>query len=289
MRHNLESKISTPTTLGPLTIDLGLDEVIARLSQKAAVDGVLVMGSGGNGDLHPASDYDLLVVLNDVSAPLYLVATEIDHRLAEIYFVSAEKLDGFLYTEPPLHPVDIDAAVIRWLQTGRIAFDRSGLLSRAQDRFRQREWQDWLEPQTALQLHQTWFSVNYNLVQTQRMLASRDPVYATTVDLRLLYTVMEVWQAYFRLRGLPSLGEKHDIRYLARTDPEYLDLFRCYLAEPDRARKFELYRRLADIALAPLGGLWQDGTTAVQFPAGMEWQPDTVENALAAWRELVTE
>jgi hypothetical protein len=38
-----------------------------------------------------------------------------------------------------------------------------------------------------------------------------------------------------------------------------------------------------------LGGLWQDGTTAVQFPAGMEWQPDTVENALAAWRELVTE
>lgn len=289
MRHNLESKTGTPTTLGPLTIDLGLDEVIARLSRKPAVDGIMVMGSGGNGDLHPASDYDLFVVLNDMPSPLYLVATEIDHRLAEIYFASAEKLEGFLSAEPPLHPVDIDAAVIRWLQTGRIAFDRSGLLSRAQDRFRQREWQDWFEPQTGPQLHQTWFSVNYNLVQTQRMLASPDPVYATAVDLRLLYTVVEVWQAYFRLRGLPSLGEKHDIRYLARTDPEYLDLFRCCLSEPDRARKFELYRRMADIALAPMGGLWREGTTAVQFRGDTKWQPDMVENALAAWRELVTE
>jgi predicted nucleotidyltransferase len=289
VRHNLESKISTPTTLGPLTIDLGLDEVIARLSRKRVVDGILVMGSGGTGDMHPASDYDLFVVLNDMSAPLYLVATEIDHRLAEIYFASTEKLEGFLYAEPPLHPVDIDAAVIRWLQTGRIDFDRSDLLSRVQDKFCQREWQDWFEPQTDLQLHQTWFSVNYNLAQTQRMLASPDPVYATAVDLRLLYTVKEVWQAYFSLRGLPSLGEKHDIRYLAAHDPEYLDLFRCCLAEPDRARKFELYRRLAELALAPMGGLWQDGTTAMQFSGDTEWQPDTVGNALAAWRELVTE
>ncbi|MDQ3705228.1 MAG: nucleotidyltransferase domain-containing protein [Chloroflexota bacterium] len=289
MRHSLESKTGTPPTLGPLTIDLSLDEVVARLSGKPAVDGILVMGSGVTGDMHPASDYDLFVVLSDMPSPLYLVATEIDHHFAEIYFGSVEKLEGYLAAEPPLHPVDIDAAVIRWLQTGRIAFDRYGLLSRAQSKFRQREWQHWFEPQSGLQLHQTWFSVNYNLVQTQRMLASPDPVYATTVDLRLLYTVMEVWQAYFRLRGLPSLGEKHDIRYLAANDPEYLDLFRCCLAEPDRARKFELYRRLADIALAPLGGLWQDGTTAMQFRGDKQWQPDTVDKALAFWQELVTE
>jgi predicted nucleotidyltransferase len=289
VRHNLESKTGTPSTLGPLTIELSLDEVITRLSGKPAVHGILVMGSGGTGDMHPASDYDLFVVLNDMPSPFYLVATEIDRRFAEIYFESAEKLEGYLTAEPPLHPVDIGAAVIRWLQTGRIAFDRSGLLSRAQDMLRQREWQHWFEPQTDLQLHQTWFSVNYNVAQTRRMLVSPDPVYATTVDLRLLYTVVEVWQAYFRLRGLPSLGEKHDIRYLAANDPEYLDLFRCCLAEPDRARKFELYRRLADTALAPLGGLWQDGTTAMQFRGDTEWQPDTVDSALAFWRELVTE
>jgi hypothetical protein len=121
------------------------------------------------------------------------------------------------------------------------------------------------------------------------MLASPDPVYQTTVDLRLLYTIMEVWQAYFRLRRLPSLGEKHDIRYLAAHDPEYLDLFRCCLAEPDRAHKFELYRRLAEVALAPVGGLWQEGTTAIQLRGETQWQPDTVDNALAFWQELVTE
>jgi hypothetical protein len=121
------------------------------------------------------------------------------------------------------------------------------------------------------------------------MLASPDPVYRTTVDLRLLYTTMEVWQAYFRLRRLPSLGEKHDIRYLGMTDPEYLDLFRRCLAEADRSRKFELYRRLAEIALAPMGGLCREGTTAMQLRGDTDWQPDTVDNALAFWRELVTE
>lgn len=289
MRHDLASKNGAPPTLGPLTTGLSLAEVVARLSKEPVVDGILVMGSGGTPDMHPASDYDLFVVLNAMPAPLYLVATEIDHRLAEIYFGSTEKLQGYIAAEPPLQPVDIDAAVIRWLQTGHVAFDRSGLLCRAQDRFRQREWQDWFKPQSDLQLHQTWFSVNYNLAQTRRMLASPDPVYRTAVDLRLLYTVMEVWQAYFKLRRLPSLGEKHDVRYLAANDPEYLDLFRCCLAEPDRARKFELYGRLADIALAPMGGLWQEGTTAMQLRGDTQWQSDTVDNALAFWRELVTE
>lgn len=278
-----------PPTLGPLTTNLSLDEVIARLAKKSEVEGVLLMGSSGTLDMHLASDYDLFVVLNEMPSPLFLVITEIDHRLTEIYFASTHKLEGYTAAEPPLQPVDIDAAVIRWLQTGRIAFDRSGLLSRAQERFRQREWKDWFEPQTGLQLHQTWFSVNYNLAQTRRMLASPDPVYQTTVDLRLLYTLMEVWQAYFRVRRLPSLGEKHDIRYLAEKDPECLDLFRCCLAEPDRARKFELYRRLAELALAPIGGLWQEGTTAIQLRSETACQPDTVDNALAFWRELVTE
>ncbi len=278
-----------PPTLGPLTTELSLGEVIARLSEKRAVEGVLVMGSGGTADMHPASDYDLYVVLNDMPSPLYLVVTEIDHRLAEIYFGSAEKLEGYLAAEPPLQPVDIDAAVIRWLQTGRIAFDRSGLMSAAQEKFRERAWQDWFKPHTDLQLHQTWFSVNYNLAQTRRMLASPDPVYRTAVDLRLLYTIMEVWQAYFKLRRLPSLGEKHDIRYLAANEPEYLDLFRCCLAEPEPARKFELYRRLAELALAPMGGLWREVTTAMQLRGETVCQPDTLDNALAFWRELVTE
>lgn len=289
MRQNLETKSSVPPTLGPLTNDLSLDEVITRLAAKPKVDGILIMGSGGSGDMHPASDYDLFVVLNDMPLPLYLVMTEIDHRQSEIYFGSTDKVEGYIAAEPPLQPVDIDAAVIRWLQTGRIVFDRSGLLSRAHDRFSQREWQAWFKPQSDLQLHQTWFSVNYNLVQTRRMLASSDPVYQTTVDLRLLYTIMEVWQAYFMLRRLPSLGEKHDIRYLAANDPEYVELFRCCLAEPDRARKFALYRRLADVALAPMGGLWKEGTTAMQLRGDTQWHPDTVDNAFAFWQELITE
>jgi hypothetical protein len=61
------------------------------------------------------------------------------------------------------------------------------------------------------------------------------------------------------------------------------------LAEPGRARKFELYCRLAEVDLAPVGGLWQEGTTAMQLRGETQWPPDTVDNALAFWRELVME
>jgi hypothetical protein len=106
------------------------------------------------------------------------------------------------------------------------------------------------------------------------------------VDIRLLYSLPEVFVGYSRARGLPWRGEKELIRHLQRHDPHSLDLFRQCIAETDRERKVALYEQAAALALEPVGGLWPQEATAVQFQGGAVWRSDTVENALAFWDSL---
>ena len=277
-----------PETTPARTVEMALDEVIRRLSRHPAVDGILVMGSTAGDAMRPESDYDLLVVLAGTDAPLFLIVTTIDHRLGEIYFTPATEIDailasGDLATLARDH-LRLGGTLLAWLHHGQIVFDRSQRLRRAQERLASGSWHT---PAGVAGHYAAWFSINYNLRQTRRMLAADDPVYHTAVDLRLLYTLFDLWTAYFRVRDLAPQGEKKEIRYLAAHDPAYLELFRRGLAEPDRWRKFELYVQLARQTLAPVSDLWPEDATAVQLRAEVEPTPPAVANALRFWNELL--
>ena len=62
------------TTQSP-TNDLSLDEVIDRLSQRPEVDGIVVIGSLSGKQFKPHSDYDLLLVMNQMPVPLQVGLT----------------------------------------------------------------------------------------------------------------------------------------------------------------------------------------------------------------------
>ena len=267
--------------------ELTLAEVIARLGQHAAVEGVLLIGSTGQETLTPASDYDLIVILSSMPAPLHVALTYIDGRLADVIFVIVAAIDRILVSAELHEDVDsMDGKLIRWLQRGQIVFDRTGRVRQAQTRVGSGQW---LRPANDAELYAGWFSINYNVRQTRRMLASDDPVYQTAVDYRLLYTLAELWLHYFRMRRLPWEGEKGAVRYLAAHDPAYLELFHRCLAEQDRARKVSLYEQLADLTLAPVGGLWPEGDTALQFDLAASDPLDapTISAALTFWEELL--
>jgi hypothetical protein len=177
------------------------------------------------------------------------------------------------------------------LRTGRIAFDRAGRLGWAQEAARQGR-------PPALpgerEIYDTWRTIGYNAAQLRRYLASDDPVAQHAVDLRLLYSLMDVVTGYFTVRRLPWRGEKAALRYLEVHDPDYLDQLRRCLAERDRERKARQYEELARLALAPVGGLWEAGTTVVApgagYGAGGEAPPaGSAEDALALWQQLAAE
>lgn len=278
-----------PSTVVAQTNAMTLEAVIARLAAHDAVDGILLMGSTGAGILTPASDYDLLLVLAELPVPLRMVNTWIDGRLTEVYCTTVRGVERIAADPAAYSDVDEEGAIAAWLRTGRIAHDRAGRLARAQQAAR-------AAPPPALpgerEIYAAWLKIGYNVAQAKRYLSSDDPISQEAVDLRLLYSLMEVVAHYFTVRGLRWRGEKPALQYLAAHDPAYLDWLRQCLAETDRGRKVRQYEDLARLTLAPVGDVWAPGTTAVNlgppYGAGPEEAPaGGVEDALAFWQGLI--
>ena len=76
--------------------DLSLDEVLARLQQRPEIDAILLAGTTGKATFKPYSDYDLLLILNEMPEPPSLIVTGIGGVLAELYFLQAQRLDEIL-------------------------------------------------------------------------------------------------------------------------------------------------------------------------------------------------
>ncbi len=258
------------------TAHLTLQAVLDRLATRPEVEGLLTIGSTSGGAVTPVSDYDLVVVVNALPVALNVALTTIDGRLTDILFVAAAELDGGAGQWGA-------AQLGRWLRAGQVVFDRAGRLGAAQAAARAAA-----EPApTDQDRYAAWFSLNYNVQQTRRLLASADPAYQLAVDLRLLFSLHDVWRAYFTARGLGVAGEKEQARYLLAHDPAFLHAFQDCLAEAERGAKFQQYAQLAAEALAPLGRLWADGTTSVMPDPAAPWQADTPAQALAFWQRLV--
>jgi hypothetical protein len=272
------------TAISP-TNNMTLTGVIDRLAGHHAVDGIFVIGSATQPNLHPASDFDLVLVLSQMPVPLHVGLTYIDQRLTDIIFVKSTTIDEILGLDAPVSTDAWVGRTIRWLQDGHLAFDRTGRLHQAQSKVRTGQWL--LSPEQGA-FYGEWFGINYNLCQNRRMVRSDDAIYGQALNARLLYCLFEVFFAYFRFRNLLWQGEKHAIRHLAANDPEFLGLFNQCMAEIDLQRKMMLYEQLAEQATAPLGGLWPDGSTAMQFEAGTEVQEDVVRRGLGFWEDLIT-
>lgn len=273
-----------PQTTPSQSETLSLEEVVARLARHEVVAGVVLIGSTGAGAFTPASDYDLLVMLTHLPAPMHVALTTIGGRLADLIFITRSEVAALSARADEIPQDSWEARLLDWVASGRIVWDRLGELAALRRRAAT------LHPAAlpdAGDLYRTWFGVNYNLRQTQRILADADPVYQMTVDLRLLYCLSELWVAYFRLRGLAWRGEKAAIRHLVEHDPGYLQRFRRCLAETDRASKVAQYAALAAETLAPLGGLWPESATAIQFHATPPWTPGQDRVALAFWNTLL--
>ena len=266
-------KHTSPST----TRDRSLAEVITRLSANPRVEGILQIGSLAERTLTSASDYDLVIIHQpDVATapPWYVGITQIDHRLSDLIFVAALEVEHLAALAAPVALNDPLAPIIRWVQRGAIVHDRIGLLHRAKHYLAARSW---VEPTDDQAAHATWFSVNYNLAQTRRMIEADDPLYRATAEIRMaVYGYADVWHGYFTLRKLSWEGDKAAIAYLAEYDPAFLDACRQFIAETSVDARLLAYQRAAAIATSVWGGLWPPDITAMN-----------VEGALETWQTLL--
>jgi hypothetical protein len=264
---------------------LSLDDLIARLSRRPVVEGLLTIGTTAGDRLTPHSDYDLVVVLAERPVPVQVGLGSIGGRLADLLFVDRSIVRKILDHDGPFAPDAWIGRTVRWLGAGEIHFDRHGLLRRAQDKVRSHEL---LRPVGDRDVYAVWFGINYNRKQTERMLAAADPTYLEAVDLHLTYMIMQAVAGYFTVRGLLWEGEKAAVRYLREHDPVFHACLSALFAAGDRTERFRLYKELAERTLEPVPAVWSNAETAFTFdtadePGGVS----PIREAVEWWDDLI--
>jgi predicted nucleotidyltransferase len=117
-----------------------LDEVLIRLSRSNHVEGVLTLGSTRAGELHPHSDYDLLVVLSQMPVPLRVILTTIDGRLTDVLFAHSDLITEIVSGYYKRARTADEGALVERLKTGEVIHDRDGRIRQAQSILADREW-----------------------------------------------------------------------------------------------------------------------------------------------------
>lgn len=290
-RLTSETELLIDITTAAATSAITLDGVIDSVAQHAGVAGIMLLGTTGTDRLTPTSDLDILLVFGHLPAPMRMVNTWIDGRLAEVYCTTIAAIERVVADGATWRDGDEEGILHVWLREGRIVHDRSGQLAAASERAGNHSHPT---PADEREIHEAWRKIGYNVAQIKRYLAADDPMSLSAVDMRLLYSVAEVNLHYFTVRQLLWRGEKPAIRYWLEHDPEYLDCFHHFSAETNRRHRVELYEELATRALAPVGRLWREGQTMIGVGAGygsgeLAAREGTVGDALAFWKRLVTD
>ncbi len=276
--------VTRPSTTSATTFD----EVIRRLRVQEVVDGLMVVGSAARGELRPASDYDLVIVISDMPVQVDLGATVVDGRNTDLLMLSEEELDETIESSEPVNPYTFLGRVFLRMADGRIELDRSGRLEKAKQKLAGGVPLKLIDAETN---YLRWWMMNGFLRLNKRLAGSDDPVYVQAAELGIMGMLNDVMSDYFNFREILFKGEKDTIRHWAEKDPEMMSLFMECLKEPDTHRKIELFEKVAARTTAPIGDLWKDGTTSFIFKEGTLTNDSDVSDlsgrALDFWEELV--
>jgi len=273
--------ISTPSISNPLS----LEATVSRLKDSPLVDGIAEFGSRSTRHVTIASDYDLLILVKSLPAPVFQMATTIDGRLADIVLVTSETAEALLTATEPPQPRSFEALFAHKMRVAQILYDGSERLHRVKQLVTDETWQVRLsDDQYDSDSYATWFWQSHGLLHLERMAQSPDPVHLSAVDMMLTANLSMTWRSYFDTRRVAWEGEKTAVRYWAKHDEAYLQLVRKCLAATDRNQKLALYRDLVTRALEPVGPAFQKGETAVML-AGSNTKAE-VQTTLQYWDGL---
>lgn len=231
-----------------------LEQVVRHLGANERITGILAIGSLVDSVLTPASDYDLVIVLEDLALLWYVGVTTIGGRFTDLLFVSSDALRQIRELgSAPANTHEL-APIIRWIEQGAMLLDRTGRLDSAQRHVRQSKL---LGSTSDAGAHGAWFATNYNLAVVDRLVQSPDPHYLSVADIRMaVYGHSDLWFNYFAIRRIEWNGDKDAWHYLCEHDPDYLSCYCDFVTTTARLAKLDRYRRAAAQATAPLGGLW---------------------------------
>lgn len=231
-----------------------LTQIIKNLRSHQNVDAVFLTGSQGN-EHKPYSDIDLVIVLDKHEHDLTSLYTWIDDKFADIFFFDRADLER-IETSKELPGNAMDAVFVSWLQKATIQFDKSGKLIDLKNKANELSEKISI-PKSEKDLF--WQKINYNFVANTRYFESNDPAYHEALEVRLLYSVSEVFTGYFEFRDIIWRGEKTAMKYLKENDAGFYNAFIAYTKAANLEDKFNKYSDLVKTVFIDGYKLWNKG------------------------------
>lgn len=230
-----------------------LDKIIEKLKSNDDVDAVFLTGSHGTQEAKAYSDIDLVIILKENKNNLYSLYRWIDGIFADIFFFDLTDLKRIencagKYENP------MDGAFMSWLKKADIKFDKSGNLSVLKNK----------TDESGESLVQTkdkdsfWQKINYNFVANKRYFESNDPLYLEALELRLLYSMIEVICGYVAFRDISWRGEKEAVKYLKNNHPDFYNIFKSYSTSNNLADKFRFYEQMLNLVFTDEYKKWTE-------------------------------
>ena len=213
-----------------------LSEIIKKLELHPDVDAVFLTGSHGTKTPKPYSDIDLVIILKENKNSLHSLYRWIDGVFADIFFFDEADLKRISSTEN-IDWNSPDGYLVGWIQKADIYFDHSGIITSLKKKvifLQQTEV-------TKKDKQSYWQKINYNFVANKRYYESNDPLYHEALELRLLYSIIELICGYLALRNIPWRGEKSAIIYLKEQAPLIYSIFKKYTNTVSIEGRFKLY------------------------------------------------
>ena len=230
-----------------------LDKIIEKLKSNEDVDAVFLTGSHGTKESKSYSDIDLVVILKENKNNLYSLYRWIDEVFADIFFFDLADLKRIRdcagkYENP------MDGAFMSWLKKADIKFDKSGNLLALKNK----AGESGESPVPTKDKDSFWQKINYNFVCNKRYFESNDPLYLEALELRLLYSVIEVICGYIAFMDIPWRGEKEAVKYLKNNHPDFYNIFKLYSTSNNLADKFRFYEQMVNLTFTDKYKKWAE-------------------------------
>lgn len=257
-----------------------LDYVLSHIKENPLIDAIFIMGSIANNTDDKYSDIDLVFIVNELPKNILSINTYIENKFAEIYLYTKKEVESLLI-EYDIDPFNKNKVLIDWLKNSKIIVDKSSLLKKIKDK----NINTHKNINFDSEIYIYWMRINYNYIQNLRYFNSNKKLYLEALDIRLLYSITELLKGYFIIRRMEWEGEKNAIKYWVENDPELIISFREYNIEIDRSKKMELYKKLSNKALEPIGGICKENTTSIFLIK--DYTDNTIKEGFSLWNKLL--
>lgn len=218
-----------------------LENLINKIKSSPRVKGIFITGSTASG-LKPYSDIDLVIVLDKNVEKVKAIYTTIENYFADIFFYDIDFINK-IKNKQEVPANNFDGLFLSWLAMGKIKYDSDGILLALRKKI--------IKNKSKLKVHNSnkkdfWVKVNYNFLANMRYYNSKNKLYHQALELRLLYSVIEIVAAYFSFRDIPWRGEKAAINYFKKNNPEFLKIFQQYSQSKTLKDRIKYYQKLLD-------------------------------------------